>query len=214
MTDPEALTYNPAQMGFLDQLASELPAPAGGSAAAFTAASAAALVTKTARLTIGRIKYAHVEEKMRALIERAETLRRELTCLVAIDAQVYRAYLAAIKLPAGTPEKQEKRDQLVSQARLRTAEIPLQVSSLALQVLEASLFAAREGNKNLLLDAGASATLAWASIQITAKNVKANLRGVENSSADSLRERSEDISATAARLVQEMEKIVMERMGA
>ena len=60
---------------FLDELASQNATPGGGSAAAIIGAMGAALVAMVCNLTIGKKKYADVEDEMRALLERAEALR-------------------------------------------------------------------------------------------------------------------------------------------
>jgi glutamate formiminotransferase/formiminotetrahydrofolate cyclodeaminase len=62
----------------LDELASASPTPGGGSAAAWTAAEAAALVAMVARLTVGKGKYKDVEPLMVSLTEQAEKLRAKL----------------------------------------------------------------------------------------------------------------------------------------
>ena len=70
---------------FLEALASPQPTPGGGSAAAYSCATGAALVAMVARLTIGRKKYAGVEEQMRAVLAKAETLAQEMQAAVTQD---------------------------------------------------------------------------------------------------------------------------------
>ena len=57
---------------FLDDLASQNATPGGGSAAAIIGAMGAALVAMVCNLTIGKKKYADVEDEMRALLAKAE----------------------------------------------------------------------------------------------------------------------------------------------
>ncbi len=58
---------NAARQAFLNELADGTPTPGGGSAAAYSAAMGAALVGMVARLTIGKKKYAAVEDRMHAM---------------------------------------------------------------------------------------------------------------------------------------------------
>ena len=93
---------------FINELASEKPTPGGGSAAAFTAAEAAALVAMVGRVTVGKKKYAQVETEMLKMIESAEELREQLTSAVEADAASFDAYLQALRMPKNTPEESRR----------------------------------------------------------------------------------------------------------
>ena len=84
-----------ADSSFLDELASASPTPGGGSAAAWTAAEAAALVAMVARLTVGKGKYKDVEPLMVSLTEQAEKLRAKLQQAVQEDALAFEKVMAA-----------------------------------------------------------------------------------------------------------------------
>src|SRR5690606_30526037 len=72
----------PAENSFLDAVASAEPAPGGGSAAAHAGALAAGLVAMVARLTLGKKKYADVQDAMTALLSEAEALRKQFSLAV------------------------------------------------------------------------------------------------------------------------------------
>ena len=57
--------------GFLSELAAKVPAPGGGGAAALAGALGAALGSMVANYTIGKKKYAAVEEDVKGLLCRA-----------------------------------------------------------------------------------------------------------------------------------------------
>ena len=161
---------------FLEALASEVPAPGGGSAAAYTGAEAAALVAMVARLTVGRKKYAAVDEQMRAILERAEALRLSLSSAVAEDAAAFQAVMAALKLPKETPEDQQARQQAIEAATLNAAEVPLGVAHQLVEVLELALPVVESGNLNAITDGGTGAELAMAALQGAAMNIRVNLK--------------------------------------
>ena len=69
--------------GFLDELASATPAPGGGSVAALAGALGAALTSMVCNLTIGKKKYAGVEQEMKKILVESEKLRATFTALVA-----------------------------------------------------------------------------------------------------------------------------------
>ncbi|MGL5206255.1 MAG: cyclodeaminase/cyclohydrolase family protein, partial [Acidaminococcaceae bacterium] len=71
---------------FLTDLASKEPTPGGGGAAALAGAIAAALTSMVSNLTLGKEKFADVEDKIRPLLVSAEILRTRMLALVAADA--------------------------------------------------------------------------------------------------------------------------------
>ncbi len=90
---------------YLDRLASAEPEPGGGSVSALVGALGAALVTMVTDLTLGKEKFAEVQEDMAGLQEPGELLRAELQELVTEDARAYAAVAAAMKLPKDTDER-------------------------------------------------------------------------------------------------------------
>lgn len=168
----------PSSADFLDALASAAPAPGGGSASAFTAAEAAALVAMVARLTIGKKKYAAVEKEMWQLVEKAESLRNQLTALVAEDAVAFEKVMSAMKLPKDAPDQVAARQKALQDAGLEAARIPLRTTHMALDVLVLSIQAARLGNSNAISDAATASALAHAAIVGAGSNVRINLAGL------------------------------------
>ena len=58
---------------FLEETASKEPVPGGGSVAAMSGATAAALTEMVANLTIGKKKYAEVEEEKKVIAKAASS---------------------------------------------------------------------------------------------------------------------------------------------
>ena len=69
------LTAEQTCQAFLDALASKAPVPGGGGASALVGALGAALCTMVGNYTVGKKKYAQVEEDVKALMAKAEDLR-------------------------------------------------------------------------------------------------------------------------------------------
>ena len=95
---------------FLDKLASKAPAPGGGGAAALAGAVGIALGNMTGSLTVGKPKYASVEEEMLDLNKRAELLRKELYALIERDAEAFMPVSKAYEEEAR--KKEEYREKL------------------------------------------------------------------------------------------------------
>jgi glutamate formiminotransferase/formiminotetrahydrofolate cyclodeaminase len=163
---------------FLDQLASAAPTPGGGSASAYTAAEGAALVAMVGRLTVGKKKYASVEKEMWTMIEKAEELRQQLTRTVQEDAIAFEKVMAAMKLPKDTPERELARKEVIQNASLDAAKVPLKTAKLALEVLTLAVQAARLGNANAISDAATAFALVHAAIVGAGGNVRINLTGI------------------------------------
>jgi glutamate formiminotransferase/formiminotetrahydrofolate cyclodeaminase len=171
-----------AAQGFLDALAGDTPTPGGGSAAAFSAAEAAALVAMVARLTVGRKKYAAVEAQMQTVLEQAETLRRSLAAGVAEDADAFLGVMAAFKLSKEAPEQEQVRRQAIAAANIEAARIPLEVARQTLSVLELAVKAVESGNLNAITDGASGAELALAALNCASLNIRTNLTGMQDES--------------------------------
>ena len=165
-----------ANPDFLDQLASAEPTPGGGSAAAHTGAAAAALVAMVGRVTVGKKKYADVEQKMLAMIEQSEILRKKLTQAVEDDAASFEGFLAAIRLPKNDPVEVETRATAMDKATLHAAMVPFEAAKLCLEVMQLASLAARTGNLNAISDAASAGYLAQAALRAAVSNVKINIK--------------------------------------
>jgi glutamate formiminotransferase/formiminotetrahydrofolate cyclodeaminase len=127
-----------------------------------------------ARLTIGKKKYAGVEDQMRATLERAEALRAALTAAAKQDAEAFEAVMAAFRLPKDTPEEQAARAGAIEAATLHAARVPLQVAERAVEVLELAVWVVTHGNLNAISDGGSAAALAQAALTGSGLNVRIN----------------------------------------
>ena len=86
---------------YTDALASGSPTPGGGSAAALVGALGSALNSMVANFTVGREKFAEVEEDVRQLLAESEQLRAELERLTQADTEGYGQVSAAQRMQRG-----------------------------------------------------------------------------------------------------------------
>ncbi len=120
---------------------------------------------------------------MQEIIEQAETLRSELAAAVQTDATAFDKVIAAYELPKDTPQEQQARNQEVEKATLTAAQIPLEVASNAVKVLELAVAVATNGNTNAITDAGTAGTLARAAMTSASLNVRVNTLSLQDRSA-------------------------------
>lgn len=202
------------ETSFLDELASATPTPGGGSAAAHVGAMAAGLVAMVARLTVGKKKYKDVEEQMWEVIEKSESLRAELTALVAADAQAFDAVMAAFKLAKGNEQEKTVRSLAIQDTTLHATRVPLDTAAKSVEVMELALQAAEHGNTNAITDAGTAAAFARAALAGAALNIRINLNSLVAKST--VRKITKDISAlekNAAKLDKQIQAQMKARGG-
>jgi len=169
---------------FLDALASPSATPGGGSAAAYSGAAAASLVSMLARLTVGKQKYAEVESKMQAILTQAEALRNELTLAIQLDSSAFENVMLAYKLPKDSREGQAVRQKAIEQATLLATQAPMGVAHKACRVLELAEQAIRHGNTSALSDGATGAALARAALAGAGYNIRINAGQLPASLAD------------------------------
>lgn len=210
----EALEEDLVDERFLAALASGTPTPGGGSAAAYTAAMAAALVAMVARLTIGKKKYAEVQERMRAIVQQAESLRTELTSAVKRDAAAYEDVMKAFRLPKESGQDLAQRSREIEKATVGAAKVPLEVAGKALEVMELSCEVIEKGNLNAMSDAASAVALAQAAISGAALNVRVNATALKDQKiADQLLAEIQKIEKRANDLQMKSHRLVAERGG-
>jgi len=165
---------------FLDELASSAPVPGGGSTAALTGALAAALVSMVGNLTVGKKRYANVEEEIKVLLDHSESLRRRLADLLESDTQVYGSLSKAYRLPRDREDEKAARTAAI-QAALKEAEaVPMQIAGACVEVLDLCTPMAEKGTRLAVSDAGVAALLAEAGLRSAALNVLINLAYIKD----------------------------------
>ena len=165
---------------FLDEVADGKPTPGGGSAAAYSAAMGAGLVAMVARLSIGKKKYADVEDEMKAVLDEAENLREKLTKAVDEDAASFTAIMQAFKLPKGNDEEKVARSQAIQDATLYASEVPLETAKGAVRVMALALQVVKAGNSNAITDGASGAAMARAALTSAGYNVRINLSSLKD----------------------------------
>jgi glutamate formiminotransferase/formiminotetrahydrofolate cyclodeaminase len=202
----------PAWTSFLDLLAAPTPTPGGGSAAAAAAAMGAALVAMVAGLTLGKKKYAAVEEEMRSIQQEARELQQTLSQAVQEDAQAFEAILAAMRLPKETPAEAAARQQAMENATLQATRVPLETARRALRVMELARIAVEKGNLNAITDAATGFQLAQAALRAAAYNVRVNLAALpEHPETASLLAALSEVETQAENLSQVLTDLLKQR---
>lgn len=181
---------------FLAELASSAPTPGGGGAAALCGALAIALGNMVGNLTLGKKKYADVQEDIAALNEKAETLRKDFVALIDADAEAFKPLSRAYGIPKDDPARAE----IMEAALKRAAEPPLEIMRKCAEALDVIADYAAKGSALAISDAGCAAALAIAAMKAAALNVRINTKSMAD------REAADKMNAEAAGLYEKYEK--------
>ncbi len=188
---------------FIKELASDKPAPGGGSVSALGGALAAALTTMVGNLTVGKEKYSDVQEEMEELVVNATEFYKTLNTLIDEDTEAFNQVMSAYRMPKDKPEIRSK---AIQEALTRAAEIPFKVAKTSFEVLDLVLVVAEKGNKNAITDAGVAALFAESSIRGALFNVKINIMSIKDEEVKS--KFSHDMNDMLAQLASKREAIM------
>ena len=195
---------------FLAELASSAPTPGGGGAAALCGALGIALGNMVGNLTLGKKKYADVQEDIAELNAKAEALRAGFVALVDADAEAFAPLSRAYSIPKDDPA----RDEIMEPALLKAAEAPLEIMRKCAEALELISGYAAKGSALAKSDADCAAALCGAAMEAAALNVKINTKSMKNRAvADSINAEMNELLQKYFALSQEIYNDVSGRLS-
>ena len=167
-------TANQTCGAFLDALASKAPVPGGGGASALAGALGAALCTMVGNFTVGKKKYAAVEEDVKALMARAEDIRGRLLAQVDADAAAFEPLSRAYAIPKDDPDREKVMEQCLRDA----AAAPMEILRLSCEAIDLHREMLDKGSVMMLSDVGTGAVLCWGALYGAWLNVKVNTKSM------------------------------------
>ena len=166
--------------GFLDELASDSPAPGGGSASALSGAMGAALAAMVCRLTITKKGYEPVKDEMSKRMNELDDLKKALTLLIDMDTDAFCKLMNAFKLAKSTDDEKAVRSRAIQEATKEAVKVPLETCRKCLKVAELCDPIAQKGNTNSITDVGCAVLMARAGLEGAAMNVRINLGSLKD----------------------------------
>lgn len=182
---------------WLETLASKAPVPGGGGASALGGSVAAALGQMVSNLTIGKKKYADVEEEVQELIGKLQALQNDFLDLADQDARVFAPLAAAYSLPASTEEEKQVKARIMEENLLAASLVPLQMMEKAAETIELLEFLGEKGSRMAVSDVGVAVQFARTALTGAVMNVYINTKSMKN------REKAEKLNAKAKKLIEE-----------
>jgi glutamate formiminotransferase/formiminotetrahydrofolate cyclodeaminase len=139
---------------FCAELASDSPAPGGGSIAALNGALSAGLSAMVGNLSFGKKGYETVREEMEIVAEKAQPLKDFFIEAIDKDTEAFNGLMAAFALPKKTDEEKQARQDAIEAATKEATMVPFAVLEKSRAAAELALIVALKGNRNSLSDAG------------------------------------------------------------
>lgn len=200
---PKSLGTMPIDQ-FLDILASSSPTPGGGGIAALAGALSAGLISMVCNLTVGKEKYASVQDEVKSILAQSEELRARLHRLVDGDAEAFGQIMDAYKLPRATEEEKQVRSFRIQEATIAASQVPLEIARECARIVDLALPAARTTNVQAIGDVAMAAYLAEGALRGAVINIDINLRSVKDKeTVDRLNEQAQALTVGLSEKVQQ-----------
>ena len=165
---------------YLDVLASDAPAPGGGSVSALTAAQGAALVMMVCDLTIPKERYSQYKEICTEVRKEISAIYDELAIAIDKDTEAFNMVSAAYKLPKDTEEEKKIRTEAIQEATVIATRVPYDTMELCLRGIGITAKAVGKSNPNASSDLGVAALDLLAGIKGAYLNVMINLPSIKD----------------------------------
>ena len=198
---------------FVDLLASDAPAPGGGSAAALEGALGAALTAMVCGLTVGKKKYAEFQELAEEAQKKALDLKARFVDVMDRDTEAFNVVSAAFGMPKATDEEKAARSAAIQKGLEGCTKTPFEMMELAVETLELTASILGKSNDSAASDLGVSALSLRAAIQGAWLNVLINIGSLKNKElAEDYRVKGEALLAKALPLADQIYDAVVKSM--
>lgn len=159
---------------FVNQLSSKAPVPGGGGASALVGALGTALGNMVGQLTIGKKKYADVEDEMKSLMGKTEKLQSDLLELIEKDAEVFAPLAKAYGMPKETEEEKAEKEMVMAVVLKDACAVPLEIMVKCCEAIDLIEEYAAKGSALAISDAGVGVIFCKSALQGASLNVFIN----------------------------------------
>ena len=167
---------------FINELSTNSAAPGGGSVSALAGSLGAALISMVSALNHEKKENIKIKPQMEKIGIEAQKIKDRLSFLVDEDTNAFNQLIKANRMPSSNNKKEKEKLNAIQKANEFAIEIPLEVISHCLRIIELSEELIDIGNPNLVSDAGVSAEVSLAGVRGAAMNVLINLIGIDDDS--------------------------------
>ena len=168
---------------FLNELASDAPAPGGGGASAYVGALSAALASMVIAIAGRKRAYESIAGKLQEQTDMLASCREALVGLVEEDAVAFGALAATWKMPKSTPEERARKNEAQQAALVGACEVPMQIMRICAKVIEIDHDLIGLVDRMILSDVGASVIIALGAMKAAALSVRVNAAYMKDADA-------------------------------
>lgn len=198
---------------FLDVLSSKEPVPGGGGASAIVGSIGNALGQMVANLTIGKKKYADVEEDVKKLLEKMIVLQKEFTNLADADAKVFAPLAKAYSLPTETDEQKEYKARVMEENLLTASKVPMEIMEKCMEMLDILDVLSKVGSRMAISDVGVGVQCIRTGLLGAVMNVYINTKSMKNREiADELNKKADDMVSKGCKMADEIYARVLDSL--
>ncbi len=165
---------------FINILASEAPAPGGGSAAALAGAQGCGLGAMVCALTIGKAKYAEYEEINKAAQQKLQALKDKFLTAMDEDTETFGVMTKVFAMSKTTDEEKAARREAMQEALKICTRIPMEMLGYSLEALQAINTIVGKSNQSASSDIGVAALNLGAAVRGAWLNVMINIGGIKD----------------------------------
>ncbi len=165
---------------FLKELASDSPAPGGGSVSAVLGGLSSALCSMMANLTIGKKGYDDVQDESREIVDSMMENIQVFNDLIDEDASSFDGVMAAFQMPKSTDEEKAIRREAIQKGYKEAISVPLEIAETLLSISKDIEYIVKNGNKNVVTDGMAAAMCCKTGIRVALLNAKINIKSVKD----------------------------------
>jgi glutamate formiminotransferase/formiminotetrahydrofolate cyclodeaminase len=194
---------------FVNETASESPAPGGGSISACLGALGASLATMVANLSSHKAGWDSRWKEFSDYAEKGMAIQKDLLQLVDEDTRAFNQVMESMGLPKDSEQEKAIRHKALQEAIRCATEVPFRVMKRAGNAFELLKAMAETGNPNSVSDAGVGALCTRSAVMGAFLNMKINAATLEDKEfANKVLAEGQEIEAAAIRYEAEILRIV------
>jgi formiminotetrahydrofolate cyclodeaminase len=198
---------------FLEVLASKSPVPGGGGAAAIGGAMGMALSNMAGNLTLGKKKYAGVQDEVKELLEKGYKIMEALKALADKDAEVFKPLAQAYRLPADTPEQAKYKEEMIEECSKAACTAPLEIMHRSFEGIKILEKMGRIGSSMAISDVGCGVVFLKAALISGSLNIIINTNTIKDQEyVQAISQEMDDLLEKGCKIADETFQAVMDML--
>lgn len=199
---------------FLDVLASKEAVPGGGGAAAAGGAIGMALSNMVGNLTVGKKKYADVEDEVKELLDKGYKVMAELETLVDKDAEVFEPLSKAYGMPKNTPEQVAAKEEALEKYSKEACSVPMEIMRKSYEGIKIHERMGQIGSMLAISDVGCGVVFLKSALVSGMLNVVINLNTIKDQEfVKSTREEMDRLLSEGSKVADDTLQLVLDKLS-